>query len=228
MSRFKLVGVMLGALFALAMMASSASAFTLPDISVTLGGAYPLVTEGNLTAAKTSLGSASGITLEGTGVTLLLKTAELSASGAFTSTFTKVAFGTKKCLTSGQAAGTVVIPGTYDVVPLNTTGTIGLLYLLTATTITCEGNEVAVKGDVISSINAGTESQELTSLSGKLEGSKGKQTISEFINDNGSKVKAKLEAETNKSGEFVASDENVNEELKLAVTGSKMLVITGR
>ena len=57
---------------------------------------------------------------------------------------------------------------------------------------------------------------------------KAKPAITEYINDTGSKVKAKLESETNKAGEFVAAAQNVASELVLGVLGSKMIVITGR
>ena len=229
MQRFKLVGVMFGALFALAMMASSASAFTLPDLSLTLSGTYPVHAQGTLPGAETKLGSATGIPLEGKGVTLLLLATGLSSLGTFTSTFTKVKIPAgEECETTGAGKGNVISSGEYHIVPLNTTGTIGLLFLVTQFLIDCPKNTFVIKGNLISSINAGTENQELTTFGGVLEGSKGKQTISEYINDTGSKIKAKLEVEVNKSGEFVGADENVVGELPLEVLGSKMIVITGR
>jgi hypothetical protein len=231
MTRLKLVGVMLGALFALAITATSAMAVSLPDMSVTLtGGAYPINAEGKQANAATSLGTSSGVTLSGTGVTLALATAELSALGTFTSTFTKVK-NTEgvECNTTGDATGVVLVKGEFHLVPISLSPlTIGTLFLVSESEITCPGGvSVVVRGNLISSLNGiGSEATELTGFGGELKGEKGKQNLSEYYNDGGTKIKAKLESEAGAG--FVASDENVSEEVKLTVAGSKMLVITGR
>jgi hypothetical protein len=233
MNRFKLVGVMLGVLFALAAMATSASAFTLPDVSVTLtGGTYPLHLEANNPAAKTFLESASGVGLEGTGVSTLLLATELSALGTFASLFLGVILAANhaKCHTGNNAAGVVSVGGEYHIVPLNNKGKIGLLFLVSEFQILCgEPTEatITIRGDTLGSItNAGTENQELTSLTGALLGSLGKPELSEYINDTGSIIKAKLESDAGL--EFVAANEDINEPNTFLVLGSQMLVITGR
>jgi hypothetical protein len=231
MKRFKLAAVMLGALFALLAMAATASAVTLPDISVTLtGGTYPVTSTGSLSAA-TKLASASGVALEGTGVTLLLVTKELSALGTFTSDFTKVIDpnNSKECSTTGDATGVVLIGGEFHLVPLENAAPskLGILFLVSEATITCGTLEVVVRGNVIGSVNGiGSEGTELTGFGGVLEGKEGKQNISEYFNDGGTKVKAKLESESGAG--FVGADENVAGEVKLAVEGSKMVVISPR
>ena len=48
-------GLLLGALY-VAVMAASASAFTLPDVSLTLSGTYPVTAVGS-SSGKTTLGS---------------------------------------------------------------------------------------------------------------------------------------------------------------------------
>jgi hypothetical protein len=232
MKRLKLVGVLLGALFALAMLASSAyAAVNLPDISVTLtGGKYPVHAVGSLAAAATKLGSASGVSLTGTGVTLLLLTAELSALGTFTTDFTGVENKEKvKCSSTGDAAGVVLVSGEFHLVPINLSPlTLGILFLVSEVEIICpKGESPIVRGNVIGSVNGiGSEGTELTGFGGVLEGAEGKQNISEYYNDGGTKVKAKLEQEAGAG--FVAADENVTGELGLSVLGSQMIVITNR
>jgi hypothetical protein len=229
MKRFKLVGLLLGALVALAAMASSASALTLPDVSVTLtGGKYPLSVEG-ATATATSLGSASGVSLSGKGTKLALKASELSALGTFTATFSAVEepANKEKCKTGSEAAGTVVSTGEYHVVPLKTpAGAVGELFLVSAFEVTCGTIKVKIRGSVLSSLSAGSEGTELTKLGGVLEGSLGVQKLSEYLNDTGSVVKANLESDAGL--EYVKADENVTGEVPLEVLGSQMLVITSR
>jgi hypothetical protein len=231
MRRFRIAGVVMGAVFALAMLASSAFAtVTLPDISVTLtGGTYPIHAQGSLTAAATSLGSSTGVVLSGTGVTLLLLTTELSALGTFNTDFTNVVQGTIKCNTPGDAAGVVLVGGEFHLVPTNLSPlNIGILFLVSELEIECpSGVNVVVRGNVLGSVNnIGSEGTELTNFGGVLLGEKGKQQLSEYYNDGGTKVKAKLEAEAGTG--FAAADEQVEKELTLQVLGSQMLVITGR
>ena len=229
MRDLKVAGVILATLCSAVIMSTSASAFVLPDVALTLSGTYPIHMQGSRSVTF-FWSTAAGNFAQGSGVTLLLLSTALSGLGTFTYTFTSfTAFGSRDCRTFGLVFGVVVISGEYHVVPLNTTGSVGLLFLVPKTTIECEGpNEIVLQGSAISSISAGTENQELTSVGGKLEGSKGKSTISEFINDTGSKIKAKLEVEINRSGEFLNSAVNINEELILGVLGSKMVVVTGR
>jgi hypothetical protein len=230
MKRVKLVGVALGVLLVLAVMVSNA--FALPDISVTLtGGTYPVHLNGSI-PVKTELGSASGVVLEGKGVTLLLLTTELSALGTFDSTFTNVEDPNngKKCNNVGQTkeTGNVLVTGEFHLVLYGPTPEqLGILFLVTFLEIECGTFAPEVRGDVLGSVqNAGSEGTELTGLAGELTGSLGKQTLSEYLNAGGTIVKAKLETEAG-SG-FVATDQNVGGVIGLSVLGSQMIVITGR
>jgi hypothetical protein len=230
MKRVKLVGVVLGALLVLAVMVSNA--FALPDISVTLtGGTYPVHLNGSI-KVPTALGSSTGVVLNGSGVTLLLLTTELSALGTFDSTFTNVEDPNngKKCNNTGQTAGTgnVLVTGEFHLVLYGPAPEqLGILFLLTFLEMECGTFTPEVRGDVLGSVqNAGSEGTELTGLAGELRGSLGKQTISEYLNAGGTIVKTKLETEAG-SG-FVAVNQNTEGQMGLSVLGSQMIVITGR
>jgi hypothetical protein len=228
----KRIGITAVALLAvLAMSAASASAFTLPDVSVSLGGTYPLHLQGTLTATATNLDTASGSRLEGTGVTLLLLTKELTSLGEFTSTFTKVHEPGKSaelCHTTGDATGVVLIGGIFHIVLTAASGgQLAVLYLVKETEIICPKLEIAVKGSVISTLKVGAEKEELTTASGKLSGNaKGEQELTEYVNDGGTISKALLLSNAGQG--FVLSDEIVAEELKLEALESKMFVISPR
>ena len=233
MKRLKLAGVIMGALFALAMMASSAFAeVKLPDISVTLtGGTYPVHILGK-SEANTSLGTASGVTLKGKGVTLLLLVKELSALGSFTADFTNVE-ETKhaiKCNTTGDVEGVVLLSGEFHVVPLEVSAALplGVLFLVSEFEINCPGGtNTVVRGNTLSSLeDLGTETTELTKVLGTLEGANGVPDITHYFNDGGTEIKAKLESESGAG--FVATDEDVEGPVDLSVLGSQMIVITNR
>jgi hypothetical protein len=228
MNRLKLAGVFLGAVCALAMMAaSSASALGLPDVSIALGGTYPLHLDGE-SAAATSLGSASGVTLEGKGVALLLLATELSALGTFSSTFKEVKVpGGASCKTGSEPAGTVLTTGEYHVVPLNLTGTLGILFLVTFVELTCGATKLKVRGNTVGTIlKAGEEDTQLEELGGDLEGSLGKPNVTSYYNDGGTLVTTSLE--TDAGLEFVKSDENVAGEVIVTALNNEMFEITGR
>jgi hypothetical protein len=231
MKRLKIAGAVIGALLVAALTASAALAVSLPDISVTLtGGTYPIHAQGSLSKVQTSLGSASGVTLKGEGVTLLLLTTELSALGTFNTDFTNVTTPEgKPCNSTGDASKVVLVKGEFHLVPINLSPlTLGILFLVSEFEIECEGGlDLVVRGNVLGSVNGiGSEGTELTGFGGVLEGSKGKNNINEYYNDAGTKIKTALEAEAGAG--FTASDENVEGELGLSVLGSQMLVITGR
>jgi hypothetical protein len=200
----------------------------LPDISVTLtGGKYPVHAVGSLATAVTTLSSASGAVLGGNGVTLLLLTTELSGLGTFTADFTNVNNPNNKenCHSTGDVSGVVLLGGEFHLVlsPNN----LGILFLVSEFEITCGSLSLLVRGNLLGGLtNIGGEANELTGVGGVLEGKEGKQNISEYFNDGGTKVKAKLETEAGAG--FVASAENVTGELVLSVLGSQMIVITNR
>jgi hypothetical protein len=223
--RLKFVGLSLGVLLVLVVISASASALTLPDVAVTLGGTYPLHSQGSLATAATRFGTVSGVTLEGSGATLSLGATELSALGTFTITLANLKIpGGSSCKTGTEPAGTVVASGEYHVVPLNTTGTAGTLFLVSFLEVTCGTAKVKIRGNLLSSLNAATG--ELTEFGGVLQGENGKQNISEYLNDGGTKVAAK--AEVDAGLEFVQLSVSFAEELKVKVSGSQMNEITNK
>ena len=233
MHRLKLLGVLIGALFALGAMAVSASAFTLPDISIALGGTYPLHFDGSPTITKpaTTLSTAGGSVLTGTGVSLLLLTTELSALGTFSSTFLEVTHGTtEKCHSVGDATGVVLVGGEFHIVlgPGGTKKLLYILFLVTTLEIICAALNIEVRGDTLGTfaVPGEVETEDYETATGRLEGEKGKPKFSEYFNDGGTIVKTKLESEFG-SG-FLASDENVEGEFILTTLNSQMYTVTGR
>ncbi len=230
MHRLKLVGVLLGALCALGVMAASASAFTLPDISIALGGTYPIHSEGSLPGAKTELGAANGVVLKGVGVSLLTLTNELSALGPFSSTFLNVEKAGTICNSEGDAAGVVLVSGGFHIVlgPGGTKKSLFILFLVATFVVHCGALEVEIRGDVLGTYNLAGESEaeEYTTVLGTLEGTKGKQKFTEYFNDGGTIVKAKLESEAGAG--FTESDQNVEGDLVSTTLEGKMYTVTGR
>ncbi len=85
MRRFRLLGVMLVVACAMGVMA--VSAFALPDISLTLGAAYPLHLNYLSNIANTTLDTAAGTELQGEGLHVLFLIGELTALGTFRAIF---------------------------------------------------------------------------------------------------------------------------------------------
>lgn len=224
----------MGMMLVLGAIASTASAATaLPDVHVTLSTAYPLHYQGSKPNALTALSSASGVTLEGKGVTLLTLIKELTSLGEFTSTFTNVVFpnSTKKCNSIGDVKGVVLVKGTshYVLGPGGTKKMLFILFLVPEFEIECEGGfAVLIRGSVMGTVNlpGEVETEEVTNVGGKLEGEKGKPKFTEYFNDTGGIEKAKLEG--NAGAGFVASAQNVSEELTLEPLESKMSVFLNR
>jgi hypothetical protein len=231
MTRLETVGMIAGALLALGVTATSAIAsVTLPDISVTLGGTYPIQIIGKNTSVTTSLETSGGTEGTGRGETILILTTKLSASSTFTADLTEIEAGDHEaCHSPGDARGVVLVSGELHAVQISLSPLQqAVLLLLTALEVECPGGITAlVEGNVLASATGiGSEGTELTSFSGALRGEKGKQEISEYYNDGGTKIRAHLESEIGAG--FVASDENDSEGIPNTVLGSQMIVITGR
>jgi hypothetical protein len=234
MQRITLVSMTLGALLALSVATTNASAAVkLPDISVTLtGGIYPIHTVGRSANVITTLGTAGGPVGGGVGETILFLATELSALGTFTATLTNIEEPKEKakCHSSGDAAGVVLVSGEAHAVPISLSPLEqAVLLLVTEFEVICpEGVSPIIKGDVLASMEGtGSEGTELTSFSGALNGnSTGEQEISEYYNDGGTKISAHLEAEIGVG--FEKADEDDSEEIPNTVLGSQMIVITGR
>jgi hypothetical protein len=233
MYRFKLLGVLIGALFALSAMATSASAFTLPDLSIALGGTYPLHQEGSLPTAATETSTSSGSVLTGTGVSLLLLTIELSNLGTFSSTFLKVKrTATEPCHSVGDEQGVVLVAGEFHIVlgPGGTKKLLLILFLVTRFIILCEGGlESEIEGSVLGTfaLNGEVETEEYETARGKLEGKKGIQALAEYFNDGGTIVKPRLLIEVGGAG-FVSFAQNVEGEIIQTTLNGKMYTVTGR
>jgi hypothetical protein len=230
MLRLKPGTTIVGLLLALAVMTAGASAaVNLPDLSITLaGGTYPIHTQATVANSDTLIVAAAGTVLEGEGLTLLTLTTELSALGTFTADLTKIhESGTAKlCNTASDREGVVLMAGEFHLVPTSLSPlTLGILYLVTSFVIFCEFNrEITVRGNMLSSLNGiGSEATELTRIGAKLEG---KQGVSEYFNDGGTKIKAKLEIEAGAG--FAEAGISAEGELGLTVLGSQMIVITNR
>jgi hypothetical protein len=229
MKRLKLVSVPL-ALLTLAAMTSEAVG-SLPDASVALSGNYPIHAQAVGLTNETQLSTASGPALTGTGVTLLLLTKELSALGTFDAVFTKVRNSEGiECHSTGDATGVVLVSGEFHIGNIFRFSLIriGWIFLILEFEAECPGGiSVLLRGDVVGGANnIGSEATELTGFGAVLEGKEGIQTISEYYNNGGTRIKAKLEVELGAG--FVAADENITGELGLSVLGSQMIVITNR
>src|SRR6202451_625516 len=117
MKHLKLLGVALAALFALGI--TTATAFALPDVSLTLAGSsFPLHLDVTLLSVATNLSTSSGAHFEGVGVLLLLLALSLTSLGTFEALFTKVkdSFDGAECKSPGDPLGEVLTKGTYHFV----------------------------------------------------------------------------------------------------------------
>jgi hypothetical protein len=214
----------LGALLVLGLLATSASA--LPDVSLTLGGAYPLhlnfADNGN---TPWRFSTAGGNTFEGSGFSELHLFTELSALGTYRLDLLNAKRNGVNCNSTGDAAGVVLESGEVHVV-LTRGGILANLFLISQYEIECGALSILIRGSYLVRLNAGKESEALTSETEDLTGSKDKQELSEYLNSGGTAIKAKLETE--EGAGFTAADEDVEEEYALTVLGSNMFVITGR
>jgi hypothetical protein len=209
---------------------AASPSFALPDGSLTLSvSSFPLRLNFESATTKGTLETTAGGLLTGEGGKISLSISQLTSLGTARLTFEKIADGAKKCSSTGDTAGTILVEGTGHLVytSLSPNLQLGILYEPKTFEIECEGTDVEVKGDAIASLNGiGTETTELTSASGKLSGNKGVQEIKEYYNDGGTKVKTQLL--TNPGNGFKESDLVVEGEPVLKALGSNMFVITGR
>lgn len=200
---------------------------TLPDISLALEAEkYPAVAAGELKSADT-LETIIGEKIEGTLVKLTLELKELSALGAYTAIFTGVKQKTLPCKTTGASKEEVVNPGEFHLV-LSASGTLQLLFLPTGFTFECGEPakvKVKVKGKAVASVKAALE-EEITTLGGILEGTKGKQNLTSYLGGNDELVE-KAFLESNFGLGYEQSMESVTGELTLKLEGGKMIEIDG-
>jgi hypothetical protein len=214
---------------------SSAAAVKLPDIHVLSGENYPLhLTFSDNKGTPTRLSNAKGGRLEGTGLLLLLLTVELSSLGSFEVLFLKVVEPKSgdTCITEGDHSGEVLLKGSFHIVPTTTTGAPAILYLFAPFQMTCGPLLAEFEGSSLSPIvfKAGsTESESLTSLCVVSEGNgKGIATVTEYINDNGTKVKATLKSELLGGGGLGQSALEVTGQICPEALGGKMFQVLQR
>jgi hypothetical protein len=249
MKRFRLLGVMLVALCAMGVMASSA--FALPDISITLcepncARSYPLHLNYLSNTVKTKLESTTGSVLSGVGLHVLYLIGELTALGTFRAIFLKVekVVG-EKCFNQGEEVnGEVLTEGSFHIVYTSLAGSsqglqLGILFLVTelneahGNIIKCpkSGIDVEVQGSVIGTINqnGSNNNTQLTGLKGLLSGTNGKQSFRAYwadLNLAGPALLAKLESDAGAG--FRESNQIVEGEPESTSLEGKMFVITSR
>jgi hypothetical protein len=235
MKRLKLLGMTLAAACVMGLMATSA--FALPDISVTLGGAYPLHLNYELigfSGPRGKLEGTSGSLLESTGLKVLYLIGELTALGTFRAIFFELANGantSEKCLNTANA-GEVLTEGSFHIVYTSLSPlTLGTLYLVNELEIKCPtaGIGIKVKGSVIGAIKSpgASNAEQLTGLKNIITGSAGKQQFRNYYNDSGTSVLAQLLCNISGTG-FKECNQVVAGEPEATALEGKMFVLSAR
>jgi hypothetical protein len=232
MKYLKPFGVALIALLTVGLTATSSFAITLPDLSIALGGSYPLHLEVTMLNVAVEFSTTGAESFKGTGLLLLFLTEQLTSLGSYELLYTSVLNPSddEECFsetgTTKDPAGEVLTLGTFHIV-LRPGGSLGILYLMQPLKIVCGAVTVHLRGSMLSSLNgAGTEGSELTSIKGLLSGKTGKPELTEYLNDGGTIVGAKLEADFGTG--FLATDVSVAAEITATALEGKMFVITTR
>ena len=237
MRHFKLLGVAVAALCMMGI-ATASSAFALPDVSITLGGAYPLHLEVTLLTIPTKLSNVVNQDIEGVGLLVLYLLTALGHLGSFEALFTKTKREGKACFSEEggvkDPSEEILTKGSWHIVYTSLAGSaqglqLGILHLVAPVTIKCGAEEIHVQGDILSSVEslAGTEATEYTSLTGILKGNgSGAPNIKFFYNEGGTSVKAKLEA--NFGTGFKEAAEEVEGGVTVTALEGKMFVVTSR
>ena len=227
----KLFGVGLVALFTLALTSSSFA--QLPDISVALGGTYPLHLEVTALNGRTELQTEGFESLVGTGLLLLLLAAQLTSLGSFELLFTSVLrpgpAQPVSCFsengTTKDGTGLVLTLGTFHIVLVPPHGSLGLLFLLQPLKIICGAVTIRIRGSALSLITnaTGTEGSEYSALTGALKGFNGVPEVDEYLNEGGTIIDAHLEADF--GIEFMGAAESLAGEVMATALEGKMFVI---
>lgn len=224
MRPLKVLGLVLVAIFALGITATSALAeLELPDVHVLAGEAYPLhLNFADDGKTKTVLQSTGGGKAEGKGVSVLLLIKELSSLGTFEAIFLNVKLGTAACTGEGDKVEEVLTKGEFHIVHLKTKPlTLGIAFLLELVLFLCGKLKVHVLGCALSSLNATKEMEDLTEVGGNLEADKkGKNLLTKYIDDNEKELECKLES--NVGGGFAQSSEEIEGTVLLKALESKM------
>jgi hypothetical protein len=239
MRHLKVLGVGLLAMFgvlAFAITPTSSAAVTLPDIHLLSTETYPLhlsFSDNKPTAIKFS--NAKGGKLEGTGLLLLFLTFGLSSLGSFEVLFLKVFEPKSKILCNSvgdpTGSGEVLLKGSFHIVPTTAAGPpLAILYLFAPFKVECEAGakKFSFKGELLTEIEfkaGGTEAESLTELCGISTGNgAGKPSLTEYINDAGTKVKVQFLTELG-SGEGESALEVGGEFCPEALNGKMFQVL---
>lgn len=205
---------------------------SLPDISITLGGAYPIHIIRTLLSTKTALETTSGSKITAEGILELFLIPELTSLGKFELLMSRFDFEETKCESTGDKAGEVLTKGTFHVVLL-TNGLakqLGDLLEFEEVKIDCGEVKIKVKGSLLSpQQQEGTEATEFNTVLFKLEGNgAGKQKQTKYLNDTGTESAALLLS--NFGSGFLESNEVLTgpTEITLLTVENKMFVITVR
>ena len=228
MKTLKWYAVTLAAVFAV-VGATASSAVALPDVSVTLGGSYPV---------RFHFHSVSHIMIFSNPVERIIckgmldkqTFSELSSLGMFVHDFENCANErNQRCNTPGDAAGIVLVEGIvhvvyYSLFPL----LLGPLFLPVAFVIECGALKIKGRGSMLGSLSLGeSESEQLTTISYEQTGNgSGKPTLSTYYNASGEALKAKFELNFG-SGYKEAAEEH-EEAITDTVEEGGMVVITNR
>ncbi|HTC71355.1 MAG TPA: hypothetical protein VK655_00605, partial [Solirubrobacteraceae bacterium] len=213
----------------------------LPDISLALGGVYPLHLNFSSETVKMMLENTFGGVLDGEGLHVLYLISESTALGTYRATFSRVGRGTEKCFNTGvEERGEVLTEGSFHIVYTSLAGSaqglqLGTLYLLKELTgpteIICpvSGDRVKMKGSLIGSLNLSgtTEATQLTGIKGVLNGTEGKPAIRAYWNDAGTALLAKLQNNFEAPG-FEEANLVVEGESEATALEGKMFVLTNR
>jgi hypothetical protein len=234
MKHLKLFGLALAAMCVFGVAAAS-SAFALPDVSIALGGAYPINNVVTLLTVATKLSNPVE-NLKGIGLLLLIIVPSLTTLGTFDVLFDGVE-NTKgnKCSSENSAGGLdptgeVLLPGTWHLVYTSLSPlTLGELFLPEEVKIVCGAVKIKVKGSALAALNLGTstEATELTALSGILTGDgSGHATQKTYYNDAGESQVSQLLS--NFGTNYKESAEEVAQEVTATAELGKMYTITSR
>jgi hypothetical protein len=205
MRRLKMLGLAVVAVFAVAaVVASAASAVVLPEFSVE--------------SSSTGTSETAKLNLTGAAITCTSGTSNAVATskkdGRGLISFSGCTLKGEECHSLADAAGAILIgmegtEGTYHLVRIKS-GDAGIWFLIPAVHIECkfEALLVVVQGNVlglITPILSDTKTFEV-----KVNVVAGKQEITEFENNSGEKVKAKLEGSINGGAFKAATQESAN------------------
>lgn len=230
MNRMKTLCMALFAVFAMAaaFTATSALALELPDVHVLSGETYPATGEGKVEVKEGVVGELEtelGEKLTSKTVTAKAELKELSSLGPGTLTFTGVEEPKTKtlCKTTGDAEGTVLLPGEYHVVNIKETPlTAAVLILFNELVVECNSGKLKIKVKApalvkLEKVTSGTDVTEYGLVSNCT--AKGKQELKEYFNEESKLVKGVLTANFGLGAETAC--ERVSKEL--VVKSSKML-----